>query len=185
MILTMQDDDTVEVAMGVPEFHPARIPFIAQDAADNANDNSSANASECPVHLLDVDGATVEICALAIGNPHAVQRVDDVQSAPVAAQGPKIENHPRFPARVNAGFLQVMARDRIRLRVHERGAGETPGCGSGACAAAAAGMRRGWLDARVTVALPGGEVETRWDGPGAQIFLRGPAHSVFTGVVEL
>lgn len=172
MTLTLNADESVSVDLGVPEFQPAKIPFIAERAE--------------AVYPLDLDGGgSVEIAALAIGNPHAVLRVDDAAAAPVAALGGAIENHPRFPARANVGFMQIAARDHIRLRVHERGVGETLGCGSGACAAAAAGVEWGALDARVRVSLPGGDAEVRWDGRGRPIFLRGPVARVFDGVIEL
>jgi diaminopimelate epimerase len=114
-----------------------------------------------------------------------VQRVDDVDTAPVAQVGPWVESHPRFPRKVNAGFLQVVARDRVRLRVFERGAGETLACGTGACAAVVAGIRLGWLDARVDVETRGGELTIEWDGPGSSVRMTGPAVTVFEGHVEL
>jgi diaminopimelate epimerase len=116
-----------------------------------------------------------------MGNPHAVQRVDDVERAPVATQGPRIERHPRFPERVNAGFMQVVDRATIRLRVYERGAGETLACGTGACAAVVAGRRLGLLDERVRVITRGGELSIAWTGDGAPVMMKGPAHTVFEG----
>ena len=169
--LTVNPDESVTVEMGTPEFAPQKIPFHAERAA--------------ATYALDLNGDEVEISALAIGNPHAVRRVEDVARAPLATHGPLTENHPRFPARVNAGFMQIAARDHILLRVHERGAGETLGCGSGACAAVAAGINLGLLDNAVKVSLPGGDAEVEWRGHGHPIFLRGPAHTVFRGDIEL
>jgi len=172
LTLTVNADATVSAVMGVPEFAPKRIPFIAAAAA--------------PVYPLDLDrGRTVDIAALAIGNPHAVVQVDDAAAAPVAALGAAVENHPRFPARANVGFMAVESRARIHLRVHERGVGETHGCGSGACAAVAAGIDRGLLDQRVRVSLPGGEAEVEWGGRGESIILRGPVARVFDGDIAL
>ena len=171
MTLTINPDASVTVEMGTPEFTPANIPFLAERAA--------------PTYALDLNGDAVEISAVAIGNPHAVRRVEEVAAAPVAAHGPVMENHPRFPARVNAGFMQVVARNHIRLRVHERGVGETLGCGSGACAAVAVGINLGLLDDRVKVSLPGGDAEVGWQGQGRPIFLTGPAHTVFCGGIAL
>ena len=171
MTLTINPDASVTVEMGMPEFNPANIPFLAERAA--------------PIYALDLNGNEVEISAVAIGNPHAVRRVEEVAEAPVAAHGPVMENHPRFPARVNAGFMQVVARNHILLRVHERGVGETLGCGSGACAAVAVGINLGLLDDRVKVSLPGGDAEVTWQGQGRPIFLTGPAHTVFCGGIAL
>ena len=120
-----------------------------------------------------------------MGNPHAVQLVADVDAAPVERQGPLIERHPRFPQRVNAGFMQVVDRHAIRLRVYERGAGETLACGTGACAAAVAGIRRGLLDSPVRVATRGGELDIAWNGPGTPVLMTGPAVTVFTGEIDL
>ncbi len=170
MTLTLNADESVTVNMGVPEFSPPKIPFTAPMAA--------------AVYALDVAGAEVEISAVAIGNPHAVLRVPRVADAPLTTHGAAIESHPRFAARANVGFMEVAARDRILLRVYERGVGETLGCGSGACAAVAVGVRRGWLQDEVQVALPGGEVSVRWGGEGQPIFLRGAVHTVFHGEVE-
>ncbi len=157
--------------MGVPEFEPARIPFEAPRRA--------------PTYLLDVGGRAVEISALAIGNPHAVQVVADVESAPVLTEGPAIEAHARFPQRVNAGYMQVVDRGHIKLRVYERGAGETLACGSGACAAAVAGIQRKLLDQRVTVTTRGGDLGISWQGEGKPVLMTGPAVTVFTGEMEL
>jgi len=161
----------VTVDMGVPGFAPAAIPFLG--------------GSDDVVQHLDVDGRSVEITVVSMGNPHAVQVVDDVDLAPVATQGPGLENHARFPQRVNAGYMQVVDRATIRLRVWERGAGETPACGTGACAAVVAGMRRGLLDARVRVETRGGRLDIAWPGPGASVMMTGPATTVFEGEWEM
>ncbi|MBL8521391.1 MAG: diaminopimelate epimerase [Betaproteobacteria bacterium] len=167
-------DGTVTVNFGAPRFEPATLPFLAGQRED--------------AYALEVDGRTVTILALAIGNPHAVQRVDDVDTAPVATLGPLIEHHPRFPQRVNAGFMQVIDRTHIRLRVWERGAGETLACGTGACAAVVTGIRWGLLDETVHVAARGGELTVTWPGlhdPMAPVLMRGATARVFTGEVEL
>ena len=161
----------VTVDMGVPGFAPAAIPFLG--------------GSDDVVQHLDVGGRSVEITVVSMGNPHAVQVVDDVDLAPVATQGPGLENHARFPQRVNAGYMQVVDRATIRLRVWERGAGETPACGTGACAAVVAGMRRGLLDARVRVETRGGRLDIAWPGPGASVIMTGPATTVFEGEWEM
>ncbi len=162
-------DGQVEVEMGVPCFEPARIPFTAP--------------AEAPDYPLQVANQTLQIAALAIGNPHAVLRVPDVASAPVGTLGPLIEAHARFPRRVNVGFLQVVDRREGRLRVYERGAGETLACGTGACAAFVAGVRWGLFDAQVRLHLPGGALELAWAGPGTPVFLTGPAVTVFEGTL--
>ena len=167
----LEPDGRVTVDMGVPDFEPARIPFDAP-----------ARASTYP---LELDGRRVEVSALSMGNPHAVQVVADVERAPVASEGPLIEHHPRFPRRVNAGYMQVASRSRILLRVWERGAGETLACGTGACAAVAAGVMRGLLDAEVTVATRGGDLGISWAGEGAQVMMTGPAETVFEGEIEI
>lgn len=146
--LFLQPDGLVRVNMGVPQFEPARIPFEAPAAAVS--------------YPLDVNGVTLTIGAVSMGNPHAVLQVDNVQTADVARLGPAIESHPRFPRQVNAGFMQILARDHINLRVYERGAGETLACGSGACAAVAAGRVWELLDSKVTVSLPGGNLIIEW-----------------------
>jgi diaminopimelate epimerase len=137
--------------------------------------------SSAIVEALEVAGATVTISVLALGNPHAVQVVDDLDAAPVATQGPLIETHARFPRRVNAGYMQVVDRANIRLRVWERGAGETLSCGTGACAAVVAGIRRGLLDSRVHVATRGGTLTIAWGGDAAPVRMTGPAETVFEG----
>ena len=161
----------VTVNMGVPRFEPQEIPFLTDHRA--------------LVYLLSLADKIVEINALSIGNPHAVQVVDDVDSAPVTLDGPQIEHHPSFPKRVNAGFMQVLDRGHIKLRVYERGAGETLACGSGACAAVVVGIQRGLLDATVRVTTHGGDLLIRWAGEGQPVLMTGPAVEVFEGMIEL
>jgi len=168
----LEDDGLVTVDMGVPVLEPARVPFV-----------SDSDAVVQPLELPD--GRRVDITAVSMGNPHAVQVVDDVDTAPVAATGPLIESHPRFPARVNAGFMQVLDPHAIRLRVYERGAGETLACGTGACAAVVAGILRGLLASPVRVATRGGELSIAWDGPGQAVRMTGPAVTVFEGEMTL
>ena len=163
----IESDGQVTVDMGAPRFLPAEVPFTS---------NSTAF-----VQPLAVGGDTVLISAVSMGNPHAVQVIDDVESAPVTVQGPIIERHPRFPQGANAGYMQVMGRANIRLRVWERGVGETLACGTGACAAVVTGIRRGLLDARVSVATRGGTLTIRWAGDGAPVQMTGPAETVFEG----
>jgi diaminopimelate epimerase len=157
--------------MGVPVFEPARIPFEAPAMA--------------LLYDLEVNKKTIKINVLSMGNPHAVQVVDSVDAAPVASEGPLIESHPRFPKRVNAGYLEVLDRSHIRLRVYERGAGETLACGTGACAAVVAGIRRGLLNDRVHVATRGGDLVIVWPGPGSSVMMTGPAVTVFDGEAQL
>ncbi|HET8877374.1 MAG TPA: diaminopimelate epimerase [Casimicrobiaceae bacterium] len=163
----LEDDGEVSVDMGVPRFSPRDVPFTGGTGA--------------VVEALDVGGMLVQISALSMGNPHAVLIVDDVESAPVATLGPLIERHPRFPARVNAGFIQIVDRATMRLRVFERGAGETLACGTGACAAVVAGRRRGLLDEQVRVITRGGALAIRWAGEGSAVVMKGPARTVFEG----
>jgi diaminopimelate epimerase len=167
----LEDDGQVTVNMGVPRFVPADIPFLSD--------------KEALTYLLSVGQKIVEISALSMGNPHAVQVVGDVETAPVAHDGPLIEHHPGFPRRVNAGFMQVLDRGHIKLRVYERGAGETLACGTGACAAAVAGITRGLLDRQVRVTTRGGDLAIRWEGANHPVWMTGPAVSVFEGVIEL
>ena len=168
----LEANGEVTVNMGAPVFEPGRIPFESGSAA--------------PVQPLEVGGATLQITAVSMGNPHAVQVVVDVDAAPVAAQGPAIERHPRFPRRVNAGYMQVVDRGRIRLRVWERGAGETLACGTGACAAVAAGIRRGLLDSKVVVDTRGGRLTIRWEGGDNEpVWMTGPAVTVFEGELDI
>ena len=161
------DDGRYRIAMGVPDFDPARIPLARFDAADS--------------YTLQSDGGTVGFGAVSMGNPHAVIEVDDVDTAPVEALGRWLQAQPAFPDSVNVGFAQVTGEDRIRLRVFERGVGETLACGSGACAAAAVLMRRGRIARRATVALPGGELEIHWPDDAAGITMAGPVAFVFEG----
>jgi len=167
----LEADGQVTVNMGVPDFEPARIPFEATTRA--------------LTYDLEVGGRRAEISALAMGNPHAVQIVAAIERAPVAEEGPLIERHARFPQRVNAGYLQVVSRRRILLRVHERGAGETLACGTGACAAVVAGITRGLLDREVTVTTRGGDLGISWAGAGQPVMMTGPAVAVFEGEMEL
>ncbi len=167
----LEDDATVTVDMGVPVFAPAQIPFVS--------------ASDDLVQALLLEGDEVAITAVGMGNPHAVQLVADVDAAAVEQQGPLIESHPRFPQRVNAGFMQVVDRHSIRLRVYERGVGETMACGTGACAAVVAGIARGLLDSPVRVETRGGALSLAWNGRGTPVLMTGPAVTVFKGEVEL
>ena len=171
MELELFDDGHVKVNMGQPVFVPEQIPFTA--------------SPESLVYPLNVDEQTIEISALSMGNPHSVYVVDNVDTAPVLSLGPEIEQHASFPSGVNAGFMQVVSRQHIRLRVYERGVGETLGCGSGACAAVVAGIQRGLLDNIVTVSLPGGDAQVEWQGENHPVYLAGSAHHVFSGEIEL
>jgi len=168
--LIVEPDGRVRVDMGPPILEPEQIPFLADQQA--------------LTYPLELDGEVLEIGALSMGNPHAVLLVEDVDSAPVARLGPPIEHHPRFPQRVNAGFMQVLAPDHIRLRVHERGVGETLACGTGACAAVVSGRLRGLLDTRVRVTLPGGDLVIEWRGAGRPVLMTGPAERVFEGEID-
>jgi diaminopimelate epimerase len=161
----------VSVDMGVPNFDPKSLPFEA--------------SAEAHVYPLGVAGTEVEIGAVSMGNPHAVLTVTSVASAPVDRLGPAIERHPRFPKRVNVGFMEIVDRSHIRLRVFERGAGETLACGTGACAAVAVGRRHGRLDSSVEVELPGGKLEITWNAPGEHIWMKGPTAVSFTGRVAI
>ena len=167
--LEIEDDWQVVVDMGAPGFEPGALPFDAQDEAN--------------VYQLDVAGEMVEISAISLGNPHAVLLVDDVDTAPVERLGPAIERHSRFPQRTNVGFACPITRSKIRLRVWERGVGETLACGSGACAAAVACHRLGRIDEEIEVELPGGIASVRWPGQGP-VFLRGPAVTVYRGEID-
>jgi len=169
--LTQEHDGRVTVDMGVPHLEPADIPFDAP-----------AFAARYP---LDVAGRQLEIAALSMGNPHAVLQVDDIETAPVRELGPEIERHPRFPQRVNAGFMQIVDPATIRVRVFERGAGETLACGSGACAAVVAGRLWEQLESRVKVVLTGGELVVSWAGIGSSVLMTGPATTVYQGRIEL
>jgi len=167
----LEADGTVTVNMGVPRFEPQHIPFLTDHRA--------------PVYLVSLADKIIEISVLSMGNPHAVQVVEDVEIAPVASDGPQIEHHPSFPKRVNAGFMQILDRSHIKLRVYERGAGETLACGTGACAAVVAGIQRGLLDATVRVTTHGGDLLIRWSGEGQPVLMTGPAVEVFEGLVQL
>ena len=161
----------ISVDMGVPNFAPASLPFTAAAEADS--------------YELEVAGTTVQIGAVSLGNPHAVLTVSSVEAAPVATLGPAIEHHARFPRRVNAGFLEIIDRTHLKLRVYERGAGETRSCGTGACAAMAVARRRGLIDSEVRVGVRGGELRVNWAGRGEHIWLSGPAEVSFEGQVEV
>jgi diaminopimelate epimerase len=163
--------ESISVELGVPSFDPRSLPFDAP--------------SDAPVHSLEVAGTRVEIAAVSLRNPHAVLTVSSIETAPVERLGPAIESHPRFPKRVNVGFMEIVDRGHIRLRVYERGAGETLACGTGACAAVAAGRRRGLLDSEVRVQARGGELRVNWDAPDDPVWLTGPAEVSFEGHVDL
>ncbi|MCG3732972.1 diaminopimelate epimerase [Vibrio cincinnatiensis] len=167
IILSIEEDDQITVNMGEPEFEPSKIPFRAKQAEKT--------------YIMRVDEQTLFCGAVSMGNPHVVTVVEDVTTADVQTLGPLLESHERFPERVNAGFMQVIDRQHIKLRVYERGSGETQACGSGACAAVAVGIAQGILDHTVTVQLPGGHLEIRWQGPGKPLYMTGPATHVFDG----
>ena len=167
----VHDANLISVDMGSPNFDPKSLPFEA--------------SAEAHVYPLAVAGTEVEIGAVSMGNPHAVLTVTSVASAPLDRLGPAIEKHPRFPKRVNVGFMEIVDRTHIRLRVFERGVGETLACGTGACAAVAVGRRHGRLDPTVEVELPGGKLEITWSGPGEHIWMKGPTAVSFTGRVEI
>ncbi|MCW8918270.1 MAG: diaminopimelate epimerase [Gammaproteobacteria bacterium] len=169
--LYIEGDGMVRVNMGVPNFAPASLPFHA--------------AREQLVYELELGGDTLPLGAVSMGNPHVVLEVADIARAPVATLGPQLEAHPLFPERVNVGFMQVISRQQIRLRVYERGAAETLACGTGACAAVAVGRRWGLLGEEVTVTLPGGELRIRWPGEGEALWMSGPAVTVFEGTITI
>ena len=169
--LQVQSDGQISVDMGQPRFEPESLPFDADTAA--------------PQYHLILDKEAVDIGAVSMGNPHVVMRVDDVDTALVEHLGPLIESHPRFPNRVNAGFMQVVDRQHIRLRVYERGAGETLACGTGACAAVVVARQQGLLDDKVSVSLPGGQLQIQWGGDGESVIMTGPATTVFEGEMQL
>jgi len=164
-------DGQVSVDMGKPDFDPDSVPFVVERYAES--------------YTIDLDGNWLDLYVVSLGNPHAVVLVDDVNDAPVATLGPWLQNHERFPNRANIGFLQVVARERARLRVFERGAGETRACGTGACAAAVVGQRAGILGPIVRVELPGGELTVSWEGAGTPVWLTGEAVTVFEGSIDL
>ena len=171
LVLYLEQDDQVRVDMGVPVLAPSAVPFVAE--------------KQQPVYLLETGEEQLQIGVVGLGNPHAVMRVDDVDTAPVARLGPLIESHERFPRRVNAGFMQVLSPEHIRLRVYERGVGETLACGTGACAAVVVGQLWELLAQEVAVDLPGGRLQVSWQGPGEPVWMRGPAATVFEGEIEL
>ena len=170
MVLSLEDDDQVTVNMGEPEFEPNKIPFKAKQMEKT--------------YILRTDEKTLFCGAVSMGNPHVVTVVDDVQAADVETLGPILESHERFPERVNVGFMQVINRNEVMLRVFERGAGETQACGSGACAAVAVGVLQGLLDDSVTVHLSGGILNIRWQGVGSPLYMTGPASHVFDGQIN-
>ena len=174
----LESDGSVTVDMGAPRLVPSEVPFDSAGLEGRAEGEDTA-------WPLDVGGRTVFVSVVSMGNPHAVQVVEDVDTAPVDSMAPAIETHPRFPNKVNAGFMQVVDRRHVRLRVFERGAGETLACGTGACAAVVAGIRRGLLDSPVRVSARGGELRIAWDGAGQPVYLSGPAVTVFEGEVEV
>lgn len=167
----VREDGQVSVDMGIPNFDPASLPFDATREAD--------------VYPLRIGERELRISAVSMGNPHVVMQVPDVHTAAVDTLGPAVENHARFPQRTNVGFMQIVGRTHIRLRVFERGVGETQACGTGACAAVAAGLKLGLLDTEVTVDAPGGSMIVKWDGPGKHLWLTGPAISVFEGTIDI
>ena len=167
----LETNGEVTVNMGIPKFEPKEIPFIAE--------------KRMLTYLLDVDERQIECSILSMGNPHAVQIVEDINHSPILAEGSLIENHSRFPKRVNAGYMQVVTREHINLRVYERGAGETLSCGTGACAAVVAGITRGLLNSTVKVSTIGGNLSICWKGENNPVWMTGPAISVFDGEIEL
>lgn len=171
LLLHLVAGHEVLVDMGIPRHAPHQIPLNA--------------ASESNFYVLDLNGERVEFSAVSMGNPHAVIQVASTTMAPVESQGPLLESHPMFPERVNVGFLEVVDRHRARLRVYERGSGETLACGSGACAAAVVGIEKGLLESPVTMALPGGHLTISWRGRGFPVMMQGPAVTVFEGEIEL
>jgi diaminopimelate epimerase len=171
LFLQIESDGQVTVDMGIPKLRPEEVPFVSE--------------GDSLPYPIDLEGDTLSVAVLSMGNPHAVMRVTDVDKAPVDRIGPLLESHRRFPKRVNVGFMQVIDRNHIRLRVYERGAGETLACGTGACAAVVAGQVQGWLDTRVKVDLPGGQLVISWDGTGQSVFMTGPAVTVFEGTLQL
>lgn len=169
--LEIEDSGLVTVDMGVPDFRPEALPFVAEGTPE--------------YHEIKVNGEKYAIGAVSVGNPHAVLLVDSVSGSPVAQLGPAIESHERFPQHVNVGFMEVVDRNHIRLRVYERGVGETLACGSGACAAVAVGVRNRLLDENVDVELRGGDLSIRWAGEGSNLFMTGAAESVYEGHIIL
>lgn len=181
--LHLRDDGRVSVDMGAPIFDLPAVPFVASGLTSRREGDGELWA------LPLADGDACEVAVLSMGNPHAVQRVTDVDHAPVGQRGPQVEGHPAFPRRVNAGFLQIIDRSHVKLRVFERDAGETLACGTGACAAVVAGIRLGWLDEAVEVQTRGGQLRIEWAGPSqgleASVWMTGPAQTVFEGEISL
>ena len=169
--LYLEANDQVRVNMGAPRFSPAEIPVAAPEASSS--------------YSLEIDGEPIEFAAVSMGNPHAVIRVDAVDSAAVNQLGPALESHAFFPERVNVGFMAVRDRHAIDLRVYERGSGETLACGTGACAAVVSGIKAGWLDQEVVVSLPGGQLKVAWAGDENPVWMTGPATFVFEGKIQL
>ncbi|MEI8672299.1 diaminopimelate epimerase [Vibrio sp. SA48] len=167
MILNIEEDDQITVNMGIPEFEPNKIPFRAKQVEKT--------------YIIRVEDKTLFCGAVSMGNPHVVTVVDDVATADVETLGPLLESHERFPERVNAGFMQIVNRNEVKLRVYERGVGETQACGSGACSAVAVGIVQGLLAEEVKVYLPGGSLHIKWQGPGRPLYMTGPATHVFDG----
>ena len=171
MTLQIEADDQITVNMGVPRFEPAEIPLSRDSRADS--------------YHIKIDGQAIEFGAVSLGNPHAVIRVEDIHTAPVATLGPLLESHNDFPERANIGFIQVLDQSQLILRVYERGAGETEACGSGACAAMIIARQQGWVDDSVTVKLRGGILRISWKGEGEPVWMTGPATHVFDGQITL
>jgi diaminopimelate epimerase len=169
--LEVGNKNLVSVDMGIPELEPLNIPFEA--------------SAKAMVYDIDVDGQSEQISAVSMGNPHAVLQVDNIKTAAVAELGAKIESHPRFPNRVNVGFMQIQSRSEIKLRVYERGVGETEACGSGACAAAVAALQQGLVDSPVTLQLTRGSLKIDWQGEGHGLIMTGPAATVFHGRIKI
>lgn len=169
--LTLQDYERVLVNMGVPEFTPEKIPFVADYFSEQ--------------YCIEVAGKRYDVGVVSMGNPHLVLIVDEIASAPVETLGPLLEAHPRFPNHVNVGFMQIESPSRIRLRVFERGVGETLSCGTGACAAVVSGRQRGLLEEKVHVFLSGGELDIQWSGDQQPVMMSGPATKVYEGIVRL
>lgn len=175
---SLEDDGRITVDMGRPILEPQRVPF---DATALTSEQQGRDA----LWPLDINGKRTLFSVVSMGNPHAVQVVNSCNAAPVAEDGPLIESHPRFPKRVNAGFMEIVSRNHIRLRVFERGAGETLACGTGACAAVVAGIRRGLLTSPVAVSTRGGELSIAWQGEDSPVLMTGPAETVFEGEITL
>ncbi|OAI28763.1 MULTISPECIES: diaminopimelate epimerase [Methylomonas] len=171
LVLNANEDGDITVNMGVPRFEPKQIPLLMPE--------------EALVYTVFLNGDQVTFSALSMGNPHAIICVEDIETAPVSALGKVLESHPLFPERVNVGFMKIMDRQSVKLRVYERGAAETLACGSGACAAAVAGIERGALERVVSVQLPGGSLKIAWQGRGHSVYMTGPAVSVYEGQIEL